>query len=257
MKHHLVKTILLSACLLLYGCGAGGISEQEAKEIALAGAGISESEVLTMEISASAFEGEDAYVLTFHTDTRSYETIIAKASGEMLRSSYQSRQEGNADTNEEQTPPSSSLEGSSSPQGVLTLEEAKSIAFADAGVSASEATLTKAKNDGSADHPRYEIEFHTSATAYEYEIGPDGTIYQLEQESYGRHEGSAVTLAQAKQLALAKVEGAKESDLFIEEEWDDGMHLYEGEIYYQNIKYEFEIDADSGSFLKWSMDYRD
>ena len=35
------------------------------------------------------------------------------------------------------------------------------------------------------------------------------------------------------------------------------MHLYEGEIYHDNVKYEFEIDAGSGSFLKWSMDYRD
>ena len=29
-------------------------------------------------------------------------------------------------------------------------------------------------------------------------------------------------------------------------------YIYEGDIYYQQKEYEFEIDANNGSFLKWS-----
>ena len=74
---------------------------------------------------------------------------------------------------------------------------------------------------------------------------------------YRNATGSQITVEEAKKLALAKVKGAGSGDIHIEEEWDDGMHLYTGEIYYDQVKYEFEIDAGTGSFLEWSMDYQD
>ena len=33
--------------------------------------------------------------------------------------------------------------------------------------------------------------------------------------------------------------------------------IYEGEGYYDRTEYEFEIDASTGSVIKWSVDYRD
>lgn len=49
-----------------------------------------------------------------------------------------------------------------------------------------------------------------------------------------------------------KVQGATEQDMRIELEFDDGKYVYEGDIIYQNKEYEFEIDANTGNFLKWS-----
>lgn len=62
----------------------------------------------------------------------------------------------------------------------------------------------------------------------------------------------AVSEADAKKAALDRVPGAAEQDLRMELEYDDGRYIYEGDIYYQQKEYEFEIDANNGSFLKWS-----
>ena len=40
--------------------------------------------------------------------------------------------------------------------------------------------------------------------------------------------------------------------LRIELDRDDGRYKYEGEIIYNNIEYDFEIDANSGTILEWS-----
>lgn len=61
-----------------------------------------------------------------------------------------------------------------------------------------------------------------------------------------------ISEAQAKSAALERVPGAGEQDLKMELEFDDGKYIYEGDIIYQQKEYEFEIDANTGAFLKWS-----
>ena len=53
------------------------------------------------------------------------------------------------------------------------------------------------------------------------------------------------------QIALARVPGATEQDVSIELERDDGWLIYEGDILYNRMEYEFEIDAETGTVLKW------
>ena len=61
--------------------------------------------------------------------------------------------------------------------------------------------------------------------------------------------------AKAKQIALDRVSGAKESDLTkFHLETDDGRQVYEGEIRYNDQEYEFEIDAVSGDVVNWEED---
>lgn len=58
--------------------------------------------------------------------------------------------------------------------------------------------------------------------------------------------------AKAKELALAKIDGATEKDIRdFELDKDNGRLEYDGDIYYEGMKYEFEIDAQTGEFLKW------
>lgn len=66
-----------------------------------------------------------------------------------------------------------------------------------------------------------------------------------------------LSFEEAKQLALERVPGASDRNIELELDHDDGFILYEGEIHYQNMEYEFEIDASTGNFIKWSADYHD
>ena len=74
------------------------------------------------------------------------------------------------------------------------------------------------------------------------------------QENGGQNAPSGngrISLEEARDIALARVEGATASNISIELDEDDGWYVYEGEIFYNGMEYEFEIDADSGNILKW------
>lgn len=62
----------------------------------------------------------------------------------------------------------------------------------------------------------------------------------------------AVSREQAIETALSRVSGATEQDIRIELDRDDGVYKYEGDIIYNGMEYEFEIDANSGTILEWS-----
>ena len=59
---------------------------------------------------------------------------------------------------------------------------------------------------------------------------------------------------EAKQIALAKVPGATDTDIFIYLDYDDGYAVYEGQIIYDGMEYEFEIRATDGVILDWDAD---
>ena len=64
----------------------------------------------------------------------------------------------------------------------------------------------------------------------------------------------AISLEEARDIALAIDIRATASNISIELDRDDGWYVYEGEIFYNGMEYEFEIDADSGNILKWEED---
>ena len=70
-------------------------------------------------------------------------------------------------------------------------------------------------------------------------------------------DGAALSFEAAKQLALDRVPGAGDRNIELELDHDDGYLIYEGEIHYNHMEYEFEIDASTGNFIKWSEDYND
>jgi uncharacterized membrane protein YkoI len=67
--------------------------------------------------------------------------------------------------------------------------------------------------------------------------------------------GELLTEAQAKELALARLPGA--SSIRLKLEYDDGRHVYEGEMIHGHGECDFELDAVTGEFLEWDYDHHD
>ena len=64
----------------------------------------------------------------------------------------------------------------------------------------------------------------------------------------------AVTEAEAKSLVLERVDGATESDVWMKLDREDGRLVYEGQVIYNRMEYEFELDANSGTFYSWEVE---
>lgn len=61
-------------------------------------------------------------------------------------------------------------------------------------------------------------------------------------------EENTISEAKAKEIALSQVPGATENDIVkCKKDYDDGRLEYDVEIHYNNMEYDFEIDAYTGS----------
>ena len=95
---------------------------------------------------------------------------------------------------------------------------------------------------------------------YDYEIDAStGEVvsYDYDAESFAppASQDSKISAQKAKELALAQVPGASESDIWeFDTDYDDGRIEYEGKIIYDGMEYEFEIDAYSGAFRSWEAE---
>ena len=57
-------------------------------------------------------------------------------------------------------------------------------------------------------------------------------------------------------IALAKVPGAANKHITkLKLKLEDGSYVYDVEIVYDNVEYEFEIDAYSGAILSWEFEH--
>ena len=105
----------------------------------------------------------------------------------------------------------------------------------------------------------YEVDFQAANKQYEYDIkAADGQIlttdFEIDDDYVDPNTQTAVSEADAKAAALARVEGASDSDIRIQLQRDDGQLVYEGTIIYNNTEYDFEINAETGDFLSWEQD---
>ena len=69
--------------------------------------------------------------------------------------------------------------------------------------------------------------------------------------STGNEVNVAISLEEAQNIALERVPGATSQNISVKLDWDDGWYIYEGDILYNRMEYEFEIDANTGNILKW------
>ena len=159
-----------------------------------------------------------------------------------------------------QTPPASSAP--ETPAGEISREEALAIALANAGVPEGDAYNVKNETDSDNGIPLYDIEFETDYGDYDFEVAiADGRIvgadYEVDEEWLDALGGSPVTAEEAASIVAGKVSGASAADVDIWEESGDGRGRYEGELFLDGMKYEFELDPRTGRIFDWTADLRD
>lgn len=268
----------LGLALILAGCSAGAVTQTQATEIALEHAGVTQEELLSLSVKLEQEGGRQVFDIQFTTDDREYQYDVTSNSGEIVNYSYQptgqtSQEEPQAEASQSQesqgtSSQASQQESSQSQSQGITQEEAQAIALNHAGVTLEEATIYKVKADVEDGRSVYDVEFAVGATEYDYEIAQDtGEIlsYDADVEGWtpttGQNETASqtsgeITIEQAVQLVLERVPGATAEQVRIEEDYDDGRRTYEGEVYYNQAEYEFEITSN-GNFIEWSVDYND
>lgn len=183
-----IALIVVIAIIILIACFAvrvyaekSGIGTVKAENIALADAGEERSDVM-MDYSEFDFEkGKFVYEVKFHTNYGGFEYLIRSKNGEIVGKEFNpydfytggeagidpAINSGGTNTSE------GNQENIGAPQADTTdpgLENAKSIALADAGVDANAVTVTKAETDIDNGIELYEIEFENSEYEFEYEI---------------------------------------------------------------------------------------
>ncbi len=149
----------------------------------------------------------------------------------------------------------------------ITGDEAKAAALADAGIDASEVTHIRVKKDWDDGRNIYEVEFYVGREEYDYDIDADtGVIlskdYDIDDDFYNGQngqgtgsDGNIISEDEAVRIVLDRVDGAAASDVWMKLDYDDGRAYYEGEIYYNNTEYEFEMNAATGEILEWSEEH--
>lgn len=282
----LAGTLLAAGLTACGGTGgtaaAGDVTETEAASIAMEHAGVKEDDALSLRVSQEEEDGVAVYDVEFATADRRYHCDVVRSSGEVLNFSYNAvtsgddqaddgaaaqtsgAQESSASAAQTDDASAADAQQSTASSGAIDEAQAKSIALEHAGVAESDAKFYRVERDNDDGRAVYEVEFYSGNTEYDYEISAEtGEIlsYDSDIEGWaaqsGNAEGSAVTLEQARALVAERIPGVSADSVQIEQDREDGRTVYEGEVYYDRTEYEFEIDASTGSFIKWSVDYRD
>ena len=227
------------------------ITLDEAKTIALSDAGLSASDVTFTKDRLDYDDGMAVYELEFYTSTTEYDYDVSATSGNIISRESEAFRTGS------QSGTQTTTSGTD-----VTLDEAKAIALADAGVSSSEVTYKKAKLDYDDGIKVYDIEFYTSSREYEYEINAStGKIVSRSSEAFRVDTGnvgnaSFIGVDKAKTIAADHAGVSASSVTFSKAklENDDGMQVYEIEFYYNGMEYEYTISATTGDIIEYDYD---
>lgn len=289
--------IAIGAGSIAYGYDVvkkNSIGTDNAVKTAMGDAGVSEENAILTKSKMSFDDGRFVYDVEFLADGMEYDYEIKAADGTIIKKDKDVDESGRTvqptvnettqaqqyntkyDTSVETTSAASTATSASGgsvqsqktqPQtqaGDISLEEAKNIAFKNAGVTADSVTVTEARLDYDDGVSRYEIDFYNSSYKYDYEISTKGEIISFDKDNL--KGGNATTsqgvtakyigIDKAKSLALSNA-GIKSSNATFRKaklEKDDGVWKYEIEFVSGNMEYDYEIDAVSGKIISHDIE---
>lgn len=148
------------------------ISLEDAKQAALADAGLSDSDVVYTKEREDYEDGIAVYDIEFYADNVEYEYEINAVTGEVYSKSVETNQmqpgrghEGNTEAAKE----------------YITRDSAEAAALAHAGFSAADVSRLKSEFDIDDGQAVYEIEFYKDGREYEYTINAtDGSVIEYD-----------------------------------------------------------------------------
>lgn len=233
---------------------SGRLTEEEAKQIALTHASVSESDTQRLRVRLDYDDGVQEYEVTFYVGNREYDYDIDAQTGTIRSFDSEIENDYNAATAPTSTAAATTAKA-------VTESEAKQIALNHAGVSESETermTVKLGRDDGV---DEYEVNFYVGNREYDYDINAStGEIRSYDSEidddyvSSSAASGVAVSESEARSIVASRVSGASASDVRLVLERDDGRMVYEGKLVYGEREYEFTIDANSGDVLDWESE---
>ena len=233
-----------------------------------------EIDAVTGAVLKSEKEPDNDYVPP-RTDTAQPETGSSSQTGgnapQIDNSSSPANNGNTPQTN--QNPGQASSEDQNSKASYISEEQAKNAALSHAGVSANAITAYESDLDREHGIMVYDIDFKCEGFEYDYEIdAATGSVLKNQKErdddyipaqSGGSQtsggSGSYIGEASAKEIAFTHAGVAANTVYEYESDLDDehGKMIYEIEFKAGNYEYEYEIDAVSGSVLKYKWDEDD
>lgn len=233
MKKYIVLTALTLTLAggLLTGCGGGkDIGQDAAKEAAFADAQVSEEDTSRLRVTKDRDDGKQIYEVEFTAGNREYNYDIDASDGSILSTETEELQENSGNSQE-------TVQGSTSNNTANDTAGESQSSGQDASANQ---TQDASQNTGSQD------------TQSGQSTQNSQTQNNQSQTGQNANANVAVSEADARAAALERVPGATDTDIKMELDFDDGQYIYEGDIIYDGKEYEFEIDANTGNFLKWS-----
>lgn len=87
-----------------------------------------------------------------------------------------------------------------------------------------------------------------------YRASQNGTTGSKNATGTSQTAPGGVSIETAKQTVMDRIPGIDAANIYIHPDYDDGISLYEGEAYYAEVKYEFEINAENGNIISWEAE---
>lgn len=230
-----------------------------------------EIDAVTGAVLKSEKEPDNDYVPP-RTDTAQPETgSSSQTGGNEPQTDNSSSPANNGNTPQtNQNPGQASSEDQNSKASYISEEQAKNAALSHAGVSANAITAYESDLDREHGIMVYDIDFKCEGFEYDYEIdAATGSVLKNQKErdddyipaqsggsQTSGESGSYIGEASAKEIAFTHAGVAANTVYEYESDLDDehGKMIYEIEFKAGNYEYEYEIDAVSGSVLKYKWD---
>ena len=260
------------------------IGIEAAKETALKSAGLTEDQADFSTAGLDSRDGTFFYQVNFEAEGMEYDYAIDAVTGVVIEENSVAADDGaeavgaaaskdaagdaasgavqaSGAAQASEAAQTSAAAQNASDSGMIGEEKAKEIALNHAGLTEDQTQRLWVKRDYDDGRSIYEVEFYGEGRdEYDYEIDAvTGEIVAFDTDLHDHgtapSEGqSQVSEEQVRQTVLERVPGASAENIFLHLEWDDGRLEYEGELIYDNMEYEFKIDAYSGAVTEWEAE---
>jgi len=232
------------------------ISAEKAKDIALKHAGLKSADFIKAELDRD--DKVKKYDVEFKADGYEYDYEINAQSGKV----FSFDKELDDDFKLQQNISSSA----SSNVSLISAKEAKDIALKHAELKS--ADFIKAELDRDGKVKKYDVEFKANGYEYDYEINAQsGKVLSFDKERIDDDDVKVnapvvsqtplISAKEAKEIALNHAGVSKASFIKAELDEDDGIYKYEVEFIFENIDYEYEINAVSGKVISFEKEIDD